>query len=119
MPRELERMHVFLTKGLTEIAALWSDVQPGYAWVHWIAHLLSNDTNQTAAEVRQAYEDLLAEMEQAPLSSETLATMLSTFRKVTTSYWPSLFHCYDLPDLPRTNNALEQYLAQHATMSGG
>src|SRR5712691_6592184 len=35
--------------------------------------------------------------------------MLSTFRKVTTSYWPGLFHCYDLADLPRTNNELEQY----------
>ncbi len=102
-------MHVFLTKGLTETAALWSDVQPGYTWVHRAAHLLSNDNHQTAAEVRQAYEDLLAEMEQAPLASETLATMLSTFRKVTTSYWPGLFHCYDLLDLPRTNNELEQY----------
>jgi hypothetical protein len=97
------------TKGLTETAALWSDVQLGYTWVHRAAHLLSNDNHQTAAEVRQVYEDLLAEMEQAPLSSEALATMLSTFRKVTTSYWPGLFHCYDLLDLPRTNNELEQY----------
>lgn len=30
------------------------------------------------------------------------------FLKVTKSYWPGLFHCYDLPDLPRTNNGLEQ-----------
>ena len=102
-------MHVFLTKGLTETTALWSDVQLGYVWVHRAAHRLRNDNNQTTAEVRQAYEDLLAEMEQAPLSSETLATMLSTFRKVTTSYWPGLFHCDDLSDLPRTNNDLEQY----------
>jgi hypothetical protein len=35
--------------------------------------------------------------------------MLSTFRKVTASYWPGLFHCYDHADLPRTNNELEQY----------
>jgi len=63
------------------------------------------------------YEDLLREMEQAPVSSETLAMMLSTFRRVTTSYWSGLFHCYDVPDLPRTNNELEQYLAQHATMN--
>jgi hypothetical protein len=28
---------------------------------------------------------------------------------VTASYAPSLFHCYDVPDLPRTNNDLEQY----------
>ena len=102
-------MQVFLTKGLTETALLWSDVRQGYAWIYRAAHLLNNDKNQTAAGVRQTYEDLLAEMEQAPPSSETLATMLFTFRKVTTSYWPGLFHCYDHADLPRTNNELEQY----------
>jgi hypothetical protein len=102
-------MQLFLTKGLTQTAALWSNVQQGYAWVHRAAHVLTNEEKQTAAQVRRAYEDLLTEMEQAPTTSETLATMLSTFRKVTTSYWPGLFHCYDLPDLPRTNNELEQY----------
>jgi hypothetical protein len=102
-------MQSFLTKGLTQTASLWSDVEQGYAWVHRAAHLLSNDKKQMAAEVRQAYEDLLAEMEQAPITSETLATMLSTFRKVTASYWSGLFHCYDVADLPRTNNELEQY----------
>jgi hypothetical protein len=59
--------------------------------------------------VRHTYEDLLTEMEQTPTSSEVLATMLSTFRKVTTSYWTGLFHCYDIPDMPRTNNSLEQF----------
>ena len=102
-------MHAFLTKGLTQTASLWADVEQGYAWVHQAAHLLSNDQKQTTAEVRQAYETLLAQMEQAPTPSEPLAAMLSTFRKVTTSYWPGLFHCYDLPDLPRTNNDLEHY----------
>jgi hypothetical protein len=102
-------MHSFLTKGLTETAPLWSDVEQGYTWAHKAAHLLSNDKKQTAAEVRQAYEDLLAEMEQVPTPSEPLAAMLSTFRKVTTSYWVGLFHCYDHADLPRTNNELEQY----------
>jgi hypothetical protein len=109
LPRELERLRSFLTKGLTETAPLWSDVEQGYAWVHKAAHLLSNDEQQTAATVRQAYEELLVEMEHTPTSSTTLATMLSTFRKVTTSYWPGLFHCYDQADFPRTNNDLEQY----------
>jgi hypothetical protein len=102
-------MQFFLTKGLTETASLWSDVQQGYAWVYRAAHLLTNDEKQKAAQVRHTYEVLLTEMEQAPTSSETLTTMLSTFRKVTTSYWPGLFHCYDHADLPRTNNELEQY----------
>ena len=38
---------------------------------------------------------------------------LETFRwhldKVSRSYWSGLFHCYDVPDLPRTNNALESH----------
>jgi hypothetical protein len=102
-------MQVFLTKGLTETAFLWSDVQQGYMWVYRAAHLLTNDEKQTASQVRHAYEGLLTEMEQTSTSSETLATMLSTFRKVTASYWPGLFHCYDHADLPRTNNELEQY----------
>jgi hypothetical protein len=37
-----------------------------------------------------------------------LAPAVDQFQKVTASYWPGLFHCYDVPDLPRTNNALEQ-----------
>jgi hypothetical protein len=102
-------MLAFLTKGLTETAALWPDVEQGYAWVHKAAHLLSNDDKLEASEVRKIYETLLADMEQTPTSSEPLATMLSTFRKVTTSYWPGLFHCSDHVDLPRTNNDLEQY----------
>lgn len=69
---------------------------------------IRNEEKWSAAQVRHSYEQLLAEMEQAPLSSETLTTMLSTFRKVTASYWPGLFHCYDHADLPRTNNELEQ-----------
>ena len=102
-------MQGFLAKGLTETATLWSDMQQGYGWVHRAAHLLTNDEKQAAAQVRRTYEDLLTELEQAPTSSETLTTMLSTFLKVTASYWPGLFHCYDLADLPRTNNELEQY----------
>ena len=46
----------------------------------------------------------LSEMEHTSTLSETLTTMLSTFQKVTASYWSGLFHCYDHADLPRTNN---------------
>lgn len=84
-------------------------MEQGFTWIHRAAYILSNDDHQTAGQVRQTYEHLLNEMEQAPTSSETLARMLSTFRKVTRSYWTGLFHCYDQADLPRTNNALEQY----------
>ncbi|HEU5378477.1 MAG TPA: hypothetical protein VFV38_23895 [Ktedonobacteraceae bacterium] len=48
-------------------------------------------------------------MAEVSASSEALTTMLTSFRKVTASSWPGLFHCYDVPDLPRTNNDLEHY----------
>ncbi|NNJ13071.1 hypothetical protein EKD04_022350 [Chloroflexales bacterium ZM16-3] len=30
-------------------------------------------------------------------------------RKVSRSYWPGLFHWYDHPDIPRTNNDMERH----------
>lgn len=38
-----------------------------------------------------------------------LAPAVDHFCKVTASYWSGLFACYQVKDLPRTNNALEQY----------
>lgn len=90
-------MQLLLTKGLTETAALWSDIKLGYAWVHRAAHVLANDEKLSAIQVRHDYEQLLTEMEQAPFSSETLATVISTFRKVTASRFPwplSLLRCF-------------------------
>ena len=38
---------------------------------------------------------------------------LNHFLKVTRSYRPGLFQCYEKLDLPRTNNDLEQLFGQH------
>jgi hypothetical protein len=43
----------------------------------------------------------------------TLAPALAHFQKVTRSYWPGLFACYTVPDLPRTNNELEQFFGAY------
>jgi hypothetical protein len=37
-----------------------------------------------------------------------LSTAVAHFLKVTASYWAGLFHCYEVPGLPRTNNDLER-----------
>ena len=57
--------------------------------------------------MRQQYEDLLAEMRSSGSLTAPLFQMTATFLKVTASYWSGLFHCYDVADLPRTNNDLE------------
>src|SRR4051794_7372411 len=38
---------------------------------------------------------------------------LKQFLKVTKSYWPGLFRCYESADLPRTNNDLEHAFGSH------
>jgi len=38
----------------------------------------------------------------------SLSQGIEHFIKITTSYWSGLFHCYEIEDLPRTNNDLEQ-----------
>jgi hypothetical protein len=42
-----------------------------------------------------------------------LAEEFDHFRKVTRSYWPGLFRCYDVAGLPRTNNDLEQFFGSY------
>lgn len=59
--------------------------------------------------VRADDQALLATMLAAQDTLGTLAPAVLQFRKVTASYGPGLFHCYDVPDLPPTNNASEQY----------
>jgi hypothetical protein len=43
----------------------------------------------------------------------TLAPALAHFRKVTRSYWPGLCACYTVPELPRTNNDLDQFFGAY------
>ncbi len=45
-------------------------------------------------------------------SDEAVTEWATTFYTVTRSYWRGLFHCYDMPELPRTNNDLEQYFGK-------
>src|SRR5262245_52778534 len=42
-----------------------------------------------------------------------LASAVGHFLKVSRSYWPGLFHCYEVEGLPRTNNALEQLFGSY------
>jgi hypothetical protein len=48
-------------------------------------------------------------MEQDRARAGALAPAIAHFRTVTKSYWLGLFPCYEVPDLPRTNNDLEHF----------
>jgi len=93
---------------LSETAALWPDVEKGFAHVHRAAHILGTKDQAGGATIRRRYRTFLHALEQDLPTTGDLRRSLKHFLKVTQSYEPGLFHCYDVPDLPRTNNALEQ-----------
>jgi hypothetical protein len=78
------------------------------------AEVLNNTQELNHDGVKRRFRALLGAMARNQhRGTPALAAMLAHFRKVTRSYWPGLFHCYHLPDLPRTNNALEQFFGSH------
>jgi hypothetical protein len=109
LPRELSRLQSLLARGLRDTADVWSDVRVGFRWVHQVAHILSNQDQRAVLTVQHRLGGLLGTMTRYQAAVGTLAPALAHFRKVTRSYWPGLFACYTVPDLPQTNNDLEQF----------
>ncbi len=88
---------------------MWPAIRTAYGWVRRAARLLENADEAPGSEVRRRMEDLLAEMRDGRATVGALQPAVAHFLKVSASYWPGLFHCYDVPGLPRTNNDQEQY----------
>lgn len=87
---------------------LFEPIALAFDWVHQAATLLDNDLKLSGQQVRQKFEQLLQTMETCKEQAGSLASGVEHFLKVTRSYAPGLFHCYDIENLPRTNNDLEQ-----------
>jgi hypothetical protein len=94
-------------------ASLWPDVRVAYGWVHRVAHVLANESQLAAGAVQRQFRGLLGALTRHRAAAGTLAPALAHFLKVSRSYWPGLLHCYAIPELPRTNNALEQFFGAH------
>jgi len=96
---------------LDQTASLWPEVRAGFALVHRAATILGNAEGGGGAKVKERYQVLKTQVKGAADAAEVgggLRRGLEHFLKVTASYEPGLFHCYDVPGLPRTNNGLEQ-----------
>jgi hypothetical protein len=94
--------------GLSDTVRLWPAVRTGFALVHQTARILDNPKGHRGSAVRRRYRRLLHHIRRRIQKPGKLRAALTHFLKVTDSYWPGLFFCYDVPDLPRTNNGLEQ-----------
>lgn len=84
-----------------------------YAWVHATACILNNPDRLSGSQVRRRMVGLLGAMQRWQDATGDLQAAVAHFLKVTRSYWSGLFHCYDVTDLPRTNNDLEHLFGRY------
>jgi len=102
------RLQHLLQQGLRATALLWPAIILAYGWVYQVARVLANEEALPADAVRDRYQAVLHHLAEGRAAAGHLAPALDQFLKVSASYAPHLFHCYTVPGLPRTNNALEQ-----------
>jgi len=102
------RLQHLLNKALASTGTDWQTLERVYGWVHQLADILGE--GDVRPEERQLRFMLLLMHMQEHMSQldPSWQKAIAHFLKVTQSYAPHLFFCYQIPDLPRTNNDLEQ-----------
>jgi hypothetical protein len=98
---------------LSGTAEQWPEVEAGFGWLRRAATVLGNATGSDAAAVCRRYAGLLGAMRSHRGGCGTLGAAVDHFLKVSRSYWRGLFRCYEVGDLPRTNNDLEQFFGSY------
>jgi hypothetical protein len=101
-----------LRNALAVAGEAFGPLYQAFGWVHRAAHILGRD-GLSGAAVRGQLGGLLGAMRRHRDSVGELAPAVDHFLKVSRSYWPGLFACYDAPGLPRTNNDLERAFGSH------
>ena len=104
---------MILGKGLEATEASWPDVRTAFGWVRRLAAVLANKKGSDVAVVRRRYRGVIGALARQRGKLGSLTAAFDHFRKVTRSYWPGLFRCYGVADLPRTNNDLEQFFGSY------
>jgi len=112
LPSELQRLRAAVRRTLEVAGAAFAPLMLAFGWVHRAAHILGQ-VDRGGAAVRQQLGGLLGAMQRHRASVGALGPAVDHFLKVSRSYWPGLFACYDTPDVPRTNNDLEQAFGSH------
>jgi hypothetical protein len=74
-----------------------------------VAQVLQNPGEDEAHIVQQQFQRVLSHIQCQQHTLPQVSNALAHFVKVLKAQQDWLFHCYRVPGLPRTNNALEQY----------
>lgn len=97
---------------------MFPEVRIGFSWVRRVARLLDNPRGLSGEQIKKRLRVMLGRMRAEAgrareRGQQDLAAGLHHFVKVSRSYEPGLFHCYDVAGLPRTNNDLEHLFGSH------
>jgi hypothetical protein len=99
---------MLLRTALSTTQEIWPALQIAYEWVHQVADILENHDDLDGSGVSRQLQAQLSIMQEHQDQVAALGDVVTRFSKVTAHYAPGLFHTYDVADVPRTNNDLEQ-----------
>ena len=108
----MQRLKAAVRRALDVAGEAFAPLFLAFGWVHQAAHILGQ-VEAGGDAVRQQLGGLLGAMRRHRASVGDLGPAVDHFLTVSRSYWPGLFACYDTPDVPRTNNDLEQAFGSH------
>lgn len=108
LPEELTKIKKLTGRALDDTASYWPAIASLYFFIHRAAQILANREEQDSGAVKRRFAGLLGAMSRRREQFGELSGAADHFLEITQHYWANLFFCYDIPDLPRTNNDLEQ-----------
>jgi len=105
----LRQLREGLRQALTAMRPTYRELSVAADWLARLAAVLdpAGQPARTGAQVRAEWEACLTDLERERQATPRLQTLGAHITKVSWSYAPGLFHTYDVPGLPRTNNARE------------
>jgi len=103
-----------LRAALSPFTETYYALHQGAAWLRDIAYILEPAPPYplSAEDVAGQLRSYLSPVQRQPEVSPLLETFRRHLDTVSQSYWPGLFHCYEVPGLSRTNNELASHFRE-------
>jgi hypothetical protein len=102
------RLQAILNKALASTGTDWKQLALVSGWVERLATVLAEEDVCLEERQLQFWLVLMYMQEHMGQLDPGWQKAVTHFLKVTQRYAPYLFFCYQIPDMPRTNNGLEQ-----------
>lgn len=97
-----------MTQNLNHNVSHWSELSLAQSWIQQAVTILDNEEKLPLSFVQQRFGAWMIFMSDRKEQLGSLVDSIPYLLKITRSYWSGLFHCYQVDNLPKTNNDLEQ-----------